>query len=131
MNRQFFITASIFGALAVGFGAFGAHTLKELLTKEQMMIYEKGVSYQFYHTIALFITAFLIERNNLKFFKWAGYCFIVGIIFFSGSLYLLALKDVLVMNDTRFLIPITPIGGMLFIMGWLFLAYGNYKIKIK
>src|ERR1035438_5307840 len=109
MNRQFFITASIFGALAVGFGAFGAHTLKELLTKEQMMIYEKGVSYQFYHTIALFITAFLIERNNLKFFKWAGYCFIVGIVFFSGSLYLLALKDVLVMNDTRFLIPITPI----------------------
>jgi uncharacterized membrane protein YgdD (TMEM256/DUF423 family) len=129
-NRSFYIVASIFGALSGAFGAFGAHTLKELITHDQLVIYEKGISYQFYHTIALFITAFLIERNDVKYFKWAGYCFIGGIIFFSGSLYLLSMNGMIGLNE-KIIGPITPIGGLGFIMGWLFLAYGNFKLKIK
>jgi len=130
MNKSFFVVAGIFGALAVGFGAFGAHKLKELITPDQLEIYQKGVSYQFYHTIALFITAFLLERNDSKYFKWAGYCFIIGIILFSGSLYLLSMNDMLGLNK-NIIGPITPIGGVAFIMGWLFLAYGNFKLKVK
>lgn len=127
-NRSFYIVASILGALSVAFGAFGAHTLKELISHDQLQVYEKGVYYQFFHTVALFITAFLIERNNIKYFKLAGYCFIGGIIFFSGSLYLLSMNDMIGLN-VKIIGPITPIGGVGFIMGWLFLAYGNFKLK--
>jgi len=129
-NRLFFIIASILGALSVAFGAFGAHKLKELISPDQIEVYQKGVSYQFYHTIALFITAFLMERNEIKYFKWAGYCFIIGIIFFSGSLYLLSMNSMIGLNE-KVIGPITPLGGLSFILGWMFLTYGNIKLRVK
>jgi len=130
MNRNFLIIASLFGCTAVMLGAFGAHTLKELINENSLRIYEKGVSYQFYHTFALFITAILFEKYNLKCIKWAGYCFIAGILLFSGSLYLLAMGDLIGINKS-FIGPITPLGGACFITGWICLMVGSINIYKK
>src|ERR1035438_1581718 len=92
------------------FGAFGAHTLKELINENSLRIFEKGVSYQFYHTFALFIAILLLERSNIKYFKWAAIGFICGILLFSGSLYLLAMGDLIGINK-MIIGPITPLGG--------------------
>jgi len=130
MKSNFLIIASIFGCTAVMLGAFGAHTLKELINENSMRIYEKGVSYQFYHTFALFITAILFERNNLKCLRWAGYCFIAGILLFSGSLYLLSMGELLGINKI-IIGPITPLGGVCFIAGWICLMIGSINIYKK
>ena len=131
MNRIHLIIASIFGCTAVMLGAFGAHTLKELINENSLRIFEKGVSYQFYHVFALFISAILLERYNSKYFKWAANCFICGILLFSGSLYLLAMGDLIGINKT-IIGPITPMGGICFIAGWICLIVGSFNIyKIK
>ena len=94
MNRRIILTASFFGALAVILGAFGAHGLKNVLSADQLAIWTKGVEYQFYHTFALlFLSTFARFRNKLV--DIAYYCFTIGILFFSGSLYLLATREVL------------------------------------
>ncbi len=128
MNKSFLIIASILGCTAVMLGAFGAHGLKELINENQLRIYEKGVSYQFYHTLALFITAMLLERNSSKYFKWAGYCFVIGVLLFSGSLYILATADISGINKT-IIGPITPLGGLGFILGWLFFMIGSMNVN--
>ncbi|MEI6817706.1 MAG: DUF423 domain-containing protein [Bacteroidota bacterium] len=127
MNKSFLIIASIFGALAVMLGAFGAHTLKPLISEDYLRIYEKGVSYQFYHTIALLLSALMMERNGSKYLRWACRSFIFGIICFSGSLYVLATRDLIGISNVSIIGPITPIGGLGFILGWLFLLIGNIK----
>ncbi len=128
MSKSLLITASILGCIAVILGAFGAHTLKELINENQLRIYEKGVSYQFYHTIALFVAALLLEKYEVKYFKWAGYCFIIGIGLFSGSLYLLATADLTGINKT-IIGPVTPLGGVGFILGWMFMMIGSININ--
>lgn len=118
MNKRIIITAALFGALAVIFGAFGAHLLKKILDSNHLTVWQTGVQYHFIHTLALlFLTTFARYRNNL--INFSSYCFTLGIILFSGSLYLLALKDYFNWENLDFLGPITPIGGMLFILGWL------------
>jgi uncharacterized membrane protein YgdD (TMEM256/DUF423 family) len=130
MKNILFI-AAILGALAVGIGAFGAHALKSLVIAERLPIFETGVRYHFYHVFALFITYLLAQRtenqqnlpkNLPKNLLWAARFFIIGILFFSGSLYLLACRDVLPFS-VAFAGPITPIGGVFFIMGWLAIAF--------
>lgn len=127
MNKRIIITAAIFGILAVILGAFGAHVIKAMISNSQMEIWHTAVQYHFYHTLALlFLSTFARFKNNL--INIASYCFVFGIICFSGSLYLMALKDVLSIN-TKILGPITPFGGLLFIFGWIGLLLAAIKDK--
>ena len=123
MNKRIILTASFFGALAVVLGAFGAHSLKKVLEPESLAIWQKGVEYQFYHTFALlYLSTF--ARYKHKLIGFAFILFTLGILLFSGSLYLLAVKHAYHVTFASILGPITPIGGLCFISGWicLFLA---------
>lgn len=127
MNKRIIITAAIFGILAVVFGAFGAHVLKKVLTVAQLETWQTAVQYHFYHTLALlFLSTFARFKNNL--INISSYCFVFGMLFFCGSLYLISLKDVLVIN-TSYIGPITPFGGLLFIFGWIGLLLAAIKDK--
>ncbi|MCY1522150.1 hypothetical protein D9M68_569950 [compost metagenome] len=128
MNRRIIFTASIFGALAVIFGAFGAHSLKKIVEPEALSIWQKGVEYQFYHTFALlYLSTFARYKHELV--KYAFIFFSLGILLFSGSLYLLALKDAFQLSFASYIGPITPIGGLFFILGWLSLLWAAIKDK--
>jgi len=128
MHKGFLRWAAFLGALSVALGAFGAHGLKKLVEPETVNSFETGVRYQFYHAIALFLVAILFEKSPTKLLRWAGYCFLIGILLFSGSLYLLtALKA----TDTVGLSGIgiiTPFGGLFFILGWV-LIFLNFIRK--
>ncbi|HEY4110955.1 DUF423 domain-containing protein [Puia sp.] len=124
MNRNFLSIAAILGALSVALGAFAAHKLKTLVGPETVATFETGVRYQFYHVFALLFVAFLSEKIHNKWMVWAGNCFIMGIIFFCGSLYVLTALTI-AENAHRTLAGIaTPIGGVFFIAGWIFLYLG-------
>lgn len=124
MNRSFLSVAAILGALSVALGAFAAHKLKTLVGPETVAIFETGVRYQFYHVFALLFVAFLSEKIHNRWMIWAGNCFIMGIIFFCGSLYVLTALTI-AENTHRTLAGIaTPIGGVFFIAGWVFLYLG-------
>ena len=125
------LIATLLGALAVLLGAFGAHALKAVVLPERLPIFETGVRYQFYHVFALFIVYFLQNAaqnaaQNVRFFEWAGYFFTFGIVLFSGSLYLLACRDVLPFS-VAFAGPVTPLGGVCCLLGWCALARGVYS----
>lgn len=119
MQRTFFSTASILGAIAVMLGAFGAHVLKEKLSPELLATFETGVRYQFYHVIALFIAGIIIKESKNKLLYYSGYCFMTGILFFSGSLYLISTHEIIGLTNYKWLGPVTPIGGLCFITGWV------------
>jgi len=122
MNRTFFIIASLSAALAVALGALGAHLLQQWLPPEKINTFEIGVRYQFYHALALMIVALLKNKLNQKMLSIAGWLFVLGILFFSFSLYLLACSSILGLDDFRSILgPMTPIGGVFFILGWLVL----------
>ena len=127
MNRNFLSVAALLGALSVALGAFAAHQLRTMASPDTVAIFETAVRYQFYHVFALFIVAFLSEKINNKWMIWAGNCFIMGIILFCGSLY--ALTALAIAESThRTLVGIaTPIGGIFFIAGWIFLYLGINK----
>jgi uncharacterized membrane protein YgdD (TMEM256/DUF423 family) len=128
MNKQIIITASILGALAVIAGAFGAHALKGILQPRQLEIWQTAVQYQFYHVFALlFLSTFTRFKNKL--ITGTFYLFFFGILLFSGSLYLLACRDVIGMPGLAAWGWITPIGGLLFIIGWIFLAFAAFRNK--
>jgi uncharacterized membrane protein YgdD (TMEM256/DUF423 family) len=121
MHKTFLITASILGALAVVLGAFGAHSLKKFVPAESISSFETGVRYQVYHCFALLLTGILFEKFPGSWMTYAGYSFIIGIILFSGSLYLLtALKATGTVGLSGIGI-ITPFGGLFFIAGWVFM----------
>jgi uncharacterized membrane protein YgdD (TMEM256/DUF423 family) len=118
VEKTFLLLAGLLGALAVGLGAFGAHALADRLSESMLSIYETGVRYHFYHTLALLGVAVVMNRwPNSGVTVAAGWLFVAGIVIFSGSLYLLAFTGV------RWLGAITPIGGVAFIAGWLCLAW--------
>lgn len=127
MHKPFFITAAILGAISVAMGAFGAHALKEILPAEALPTYETAVRYQFYHVFALAITAILYEKYPNQSLINACACFITGMIFFCGSLYILTVKAATGIEWFKFVGPITPVGGLFFIAGWLQLAWGVKK----
>ena len=128
MNKQIIITASLFGALAVIAGAFGAHALRASLPPKQLEVWQTAVQYQFYHVFALLFLSTLTRFKN-KLIVSTYYLFTFGIIFFSGSLYLLSCRDLLGMPGLTALGPITPIGGLLFIIGWVTLAFAAIRNK--
>jgi uncharacterized membrane protein YgdD (TMEM256/DUF423 family) len=125
--KNLLLLAAILGAFAVGIGAFGAHALKALVLPERLPIFETGVRYHFYHVFAIFIAYFLAkDSDNPKILLWAARAFAIGILFFSGSLYLLACRDILPFS-VAFAGPITPIGGVFFMAGWLCIAISVFK----
>lgn len=127
MHKGFLLVASILGALAVGLGAFGAHGLKKIVPPETVASFETAVRYQFYHVFALLALAIIYEKFPDSWMRWAGYCFIIGIILFSGSLYALtAMKATDTVGLTGIGI-VTPIGGLFFMAGWLFMFFGILK----
>lgn len=129
MQKTFGIIAALYGALAVILGAFGAHALKEKLDAYQLEIFNKGVQYQFYHVIALFAVVFLAEKIQPKTLTFAGWFFTAGILFFSGSLYLLATRSLMGTDTlTPILGPVTPLGGLCFIIGWILLLVSFTKL---
>ena len=116
MDRTFLLLGALFGFLGVALGAFGAHALRGRLSPEMLAVFETGVRYQMYHTLALLITGLVMARIDGWLFHVAGWCFVAGILIFSGSLYALALTGVTVLG------AITPIGGLAFLAGWACLA---------
>ncbi len=128
MNKRIIVIASVFGLLAVIFGAFGAHVLKKLVTPEELATWNTAVQYQFYHTLAmLFLGTF--SRFRSRAINASSWFFTSGIVFFSGSLYLISLKGVFNINDLTLLGPLTPIGGLFFILGWISLLVATIKNK--
>ena len=128
MNKRIILTASFFGLVAVLLGAFGAHALKALVDAPSLEIWQKGVDYQFYHVFALlYLSTFARYRNKL--INIAYICFTFGIILFSGSLYLLATRSVLHLDFVNLIGPLTPIGGLLFVLGWIMLFFAAFKDK--
>ena len=127
MNKTYLLTASLLGAFAVALGAFGAHGLKRIVDTETVATFQTGVQYHVYHTFALLAAAILFEKFPNKWIKWAGTCFIIGIILFSGSLYLLAALKAADQGGWKVVGIITPVGGVFFIAGWLFLFAGLMK----
>jgi uncharacterized membrane protein YgdD (TMEM256/DUF423 family) len=124
MHKGFLIVAALSGALSVALGAFGAHALRRLVPPESISTFETGVRYQFYHTFALLVVAILYERIHNKWMVWAGNSFIIGMLLFCGSLYLLtALHDTHSVGLRKVGI-LTPFGGLFFIAGWLLLFWG-------
>ena len=117
MARFWLISAAASGFLSVALGAFGAHSLKNILDEYGKSIYEKAVLYQMFHTIALFAVGLMQHFDKVTSFSIAGWGFVVGIILFSGSLYLLAATGI------KWLGAITPVGGLAFLFGWLSLAW--------
>ncbi len=110
--------------LAVVIGAFGAHGLKAVLDPAQLNTFEIGVRYQFYHSIAMLVAGILYFHIPEKSIITGGWFFLVGILLFSGSLYLLACREVLGISSWTFLGPLTPIGGVFFILGWGMMVLG-------
>jgi len=116
-------------ALAVIIGAFGAHGLKASLTEYQLNIFETGNRYHFYHGFGILILAGLSNRISSKQLRITATLLIIGIILFSGSLYLLATREFLGISSWKFLGPLTPIGGVFFIVGWCYLGWTAFKTK--
>ena len=110
--RLFLLFGAGYGLLGVAFGAFGAHALRARLAPDLLAVFHTGVEYQFYHAFALLAVGTLLLLKPVPGLTLAGWCFALGVLLFSGSLYLLAL------TGTRWLGAITPFGGLLFLAGW-------------
>ena len=122
MNNIWIISGTFLCALAVIIGAFGAHGLKDILTTEYSRnVYDKGNFYHFIHSFALIINGILSQIFNQIDFSISGYLFIIGIILFSFSLYALAITDIKILG------AVTPLGGICFIIAWLYISFKMYN----
>jgi uncharacterized membrane protein YgdD (TMEM256/DUF423 family) len=135
MQKKFISIGSVSAALAVGLGALGAHALKKkvvegILSADNLSAFETAVKYQMYHALALLLLAALSFHISSKWLNRAGWCFAGGTILFSGSIYFLSLAP-LTGSSFRWLGPVTPLGGLLFICGWIFLLFSVLKNESK
>lgn len=123
MKKNWFLVGCILMALTVALGAFGAHGLKNVLVANQRMdTFETGIKYQFYHVFGILIACLVASQvGQTNLIEWACWLFLVGIIVFSGSLYVLSLTNI------RWLGAITPLGGVCFIAGWVSLGLSIRK----
>jgi uncharacterized membrane protein YgdD (TMEM256/DUF423 family) len=121
MERFFFAVGSLLAFLAVALGAFAAHALKARLSADMLAIFEVGVRYHMYHALALLAVAWASSRWPDSNAHLAGWAFLIGIVIFSGSLYILSVTGM------RWLGAITPIGGLAFLVGWLILAWAAWR----
>ena len=117
MDRTFLLVGAVAAFLAVTLGAFGAHGLRGRLSPEMLAVFETGVRYHMYHALALILVALVMGRISGWLIQTAGWCFVAGIVLFSGSLYALALSGVTILG------AVTPIGGLAFLVGWACLAF--------
>lgn len=122
MANTFLLIGAVAGFLGVGLGAFGAHALRARVSAEMLAVFETGVRYHMYHALALLLVAAIIPRLGGWLVHAAGWCFAVGIVLFSGSLYVLALTGV------RMFGAITPLGGLAFLAGWACLAVAGASL---
>lgn len=119
MYKPAAIAGAFFAGLGVILGAFGAHALKEVLTAGELQTFETGVRYQLYHSFALLYTGLASGYIKAKAAKWVTALFIIGIVMFSGSLYLLTMLKMNGQVGLGGLGLLTPIGGLFFIMAWV------------
>ena len=130
MRKKIIITAAILGALAVIAGAFGAHGLQKFLSAKDIEVWHTAVQYQFYHVFALLFLSTL-TRHKTRLINDCYYPFTLGTVFFSGSLYLLACSRWMEWSWTPVIGPITPVGGLLFIAGWILLGVIAFTNKLN
>lgn len=124
MVKFWLISAAISGFLSVSLGAFGAHSLKNILDEYGKSTYEKAVHYQIFHTMALFAVGVIQHFDKETSFSIAGWGFFIGILLFSGSLYLLAITGI------KWLGAITPFGGVTFLLGWFWMIWTLIKTHL-
>jgi uncharacterized membrane protein YgdD (TMEM256/DUF423 family) len=117
MAQAALLIGALYGALAVALGAFGAHALRSRLTPELQAVWKTAVEYHFYHALALLLVGIWARSLRTAGLDGAAWCFALGVLLFSGSLYVLALSGV------RWLGAVTPLGGLLFLIGWALLAW--------
>lgn len=127
MQKIFLIIGALLGGLAVVLGAFGAHGLEKIASPKQLSVYQTGVQYQMYHAFALLLVGLLTERISNGFVTSAGGLFIAGVIFFSGSLYLITSLQTMNKSVPTAVGILTPIGGLFFVAGWVCLLVGVLK----
>ena len=121
--KPYLITGALLAGLSVVLGAFGAHGLKSVLTAQQLNTFEIGVRYQMYHALALLLLPALTGVVSSTWANRVAFCFVTGTVLFSGSLYALGISSI------KWFGPITPVGGMFFIVGWGFLVIGLLKAQ--
>jgi len=120
--QGFLLFGALTGFLGVGLGAFGAHGLEGKLSPHLLSVWNKAVHYQQIHALALGLVALLLQAGMSGMaMRWAGWCFLAGILLFSGSLYLLALSGI------KLLGAVTPFGGVSFLLGWAMLAWAAVR----
>jgi uncharacterized membrane protein YgdD (TMEM256/DUF423 family) len=132
--RFYLLISALSGLLSVTLGAFGAHGLKKVVSTDMLAAYQTAVQYQFIHSLVLLALAILLLMPAIKAavankLRWSANLMIVGILLFSGSLYTMTLMSV-TGGFPAWLGPITPIGGLAFIMGWIFLMVAAFKLPI-
>ncbi|MDH5774392.1 MAG: DUF423 domain-containing protein [Nitrospirota bacterium] len=125
MTNRILIIGAIMAGIGVAAGAFGAHGLRPILSEKMMAVFETGVRYHLVHAMAMLIAGLSAHWFSRRVFLKAGWSFFLGIFIFSGSLYALAL------TDTRTLGMLTPLGGLAFLIGWGFLAWGYWKSPLS
>lgn len=127
-GKLLLVLGSVLAGLGVVLGAFGAHGLKKLVPAETVGTFQTGVQYQMYHAFALLIAGLLWDRiGGGTSMAWAGWCFLIGILLFSGSLYALVMLKATNKVGLGGIGIITPIGGLFFIAGWVLLALAVYR----
>lgn len=129
MHKRFVVTGAVLGAIAVALGAFGAHGLKKIVSADTVQVFQTGVQYQMYHALALLLTGLLYEKCSQRPCKTAGILFIIGVILFSGSLYILTAGKAAGITAFDKAGIITPAGGVAFIGGWVFLFVSAVRSK--
>lgn len=132
MSNIKLILTGISGAKAVALGALGAHYLKSklptgLITPDQLAGFDTAVKYQMYHTLGMLALILLARHVTHRFINWAYWCFFTGIVLFSGSLYFLCTRHLLGAEGLSVLGPVTPLGGLFLIAGWVFIALLGFR----
>lgn len=126
-QKNILLLGIVMAATAVILGAFGAHGLKKIVTPEQLEVFKTGVQYQFYHALGMIIAALIGQQIEHNLINRAAWLFFFGIIAFSGSLYAMTLLNALNTEGVKWIGAITPVGGLLFILGWIILGLGVSK----
>jgi len=135
MYKSIQLRGIVFAAIAVVLGAFGAHALKAVLPLDRLQVFETGVRYQIIHSIALIVLSLAMmnaqkQENADLAIKWmqrAALFMTIGIVLFSGSLYLIATSSIMPFSMGAWMGPITPIGGLFFITGWACWGIASYR----
>jgi len=112
----------LFGFLAVALGAFGAHALEGKISESSIATWEKAVHYQMFHAVNILIVGFALIRFESSALLFAGWAFVIGVLLFSGSLYMYSTTGI------RMMAMITPFGGVIFLLGWILFGYAMMKV---